>query len=191
MVNPFLRAFWITIGNEWHGLDRYRLDKYLYLIRRYVGAAFGRFVKMSPSGKVDEVDEERLEVYLSMLEEGALSTDNMKPDVKHGEDPSLVLPKGPDGLRYHILDLWVDELEKIVGDQEQLEKGSAVEGLPLELLMRPMQRLKEKSITKEVRRRAKEAVEDERVRRWAGEDVEIKDQFDATAEDAEWGGFDE
>ena len=57
----FLRAFWITIGTEFHNLDRLRLDKYLFLIRCYVGVAFEIYLKGKIDQKLETAKEEEKE----------------------------------------------------------------------------------------------------------------------------------
>lgn len=266
----FLRAFWITMGRDWHALDRYRLDKYMYLVRCYVGVAFEVFLKRGlekragsstdeedtkekskssskknkkaaqqnkSEGKkrkhvADEDDEEEtsdkkkkkrmdgtsgaadsevddiesgcwaeLEKYLAMLEEGVLSPVNFEPPPFEPEEmtpeiKATLMPKGPDGLRYHLMDIWLDELEKVAVEetnrkQDEGETQPLKEGIPMQLLLRPIINLKENSITKSVRKRAGETLADERLRTWGVVKEEETDDDEANEdEDDEWSGFD-
>ncbi|KKA22424.1 Ribosomal RNA processing protein [Rasamsonia emersonii CBS 393.64] len=268
----FLRAFWITIGREFHAIDRLRLDKYLFLIRCYVGVAFEIFLKnkiknkkvtfaaageregeegtkkrkrggaeeRSPdSTKKRRKDKEgqhadtndhtqeqeesetqewpELEAYISLLEEGPLCpinfdpTDNKTKPKKNTTSPDdeIEMPHGPDGLRYHLIDIWIDELAKVIDtDDDKEEKNDQETGdeetnngpskpllkdrcnVPIDLLLRPFEKLKAESPTKTVRRRACEVLDDERLVEWgfrtkpADEEDEDDDE-----EEEEWGGF--
>jgi len=62
----------------------------------------------------------------------------------------------PNGIRFHVLDLWVDELEKV----GVLEEGN--EELQ-ESLLEPVRQVAKGSPTKAVRKKAKEALGDERL----------------------------
>ncbi|KAL1955138.1 hypothetical protein VTO42DRAFT_9002 [Malbranchea cinnamomea] len=245
ILQPFLRAFWITMSRDFHSLDRLRLDKYLYLIRCYVGAAFEILLKKGLAttekrGKnrkesqqevgnegsfnekeqpttngaskkrkrEDEDDGEEdstwkdLETYISMLEEGPLCPYNFNPDEPKTKSEKK-MPKGPDGIRYHLMDIWLDELEKFATDpeenkeekQQSRENGDAKTssktklklGIPMEILLRPFHRLREKSPNKTVRKRALEVLEDQRLIDWGV--IEPK-KPDGDDQDDEWGGFD-
>ncbi|KAL4925872.1 ribosomal RNA processing 1 family protein [Aspergillus undulatus] len=231
-VHDFLRAFWITIGREWHGIDRLRLDKYLYLIRSYVGVAFQVFLKgstpqststgskrkrddsakskkRSKSKKSERRDVEGsgdedsspsmsasgrnwsdLSSYLDILTEGPLHPLNFdpsqpKPDEANGVIP---MPHGPDGLRYHLLDVYIDELEKVL--EIDSETGKPVGKVPIDLLLAPIERLKKESLHKPVRVRAQETLDDERLVEWGFREGK-KEMLDESEEESEeeWGGF--
>ena len=98
-------------------------------------------------------------------------------------------PKVPAGLKLHVLDVWVDEMEKA-----DVKEDSVVEKL-----MEPVRRLAKESVVKSVRVRAKETVEDERLRdegrRWATEEEkaeeEDEDDSEQGGEEDDFGGFDD
>ncbi|GLI73871.1 hypothetical protein PoHVEF18_002101 [Penicillium ochrochloron] len=238
-LHRFLRAFWITIGRDFHSLDRLRLDKYLFLIRCYVGVAFEIFVKGSnktesgdakkrkrqdngkqgrgkkqkkqtesePAPAETETEEgdgkwADLEAYISIIEEGPLCPVNFDPDqsskpVVDEKDPNFVpMPHGPDGLRYHLIDLWVDELEKVLefdGDEVDSEgepKNRKIKGdVPMELLLRPLEKLRTESPYKPVRTRAIDALDDDRLVEWGIRTRETEEEEEDS--DGEWGGFDD
>ena len=131
----FVSAFWKTIAREWSGIDALRMDKYLYLVRCYVGKGF-ECVK-----KREWEDEELLEAYLEVLASVPLNVADLKI---------------PNGVRYHVVDIYVDELEKV--DRER--------NAPVEKILVPLRRLGEKSVTKAVRLRVQEALKDERLQGW-------------------------
>ncbi|PGH34724.1 ribosomal RNA-processing protein 1 [[Emmonsia] crescens] len=275
-LQSFLRAFWITMSRDFHSLDRLRLDKYLYLIRCYVGVAFEVFLKKGLSGagagtqkqkekqeqekekekgslgkrkRGEEADEngaetesgelgvwKELGMYLDMLEEGPLCPLNFDPTSNDtNEDPAVRMHKGPDGVRYHLLDIWLDEIEKIAvvevegedegegetgdkameddddnaearnstlnNDDNTKEKNKKTkkqlkDGVPMELLLRPIVRLQGKSISKMVRKRAGEVLDDERLVEWGVRERKRDDDDDDDEEEEEedegegWGGID-
>ncbi|KAE8149282.1 hypothetical protein BDV25DRAFT_4155 [Aspergillus avenaceus] len=240
-VHRFLRAFWITIGRDFHSLDRLRLDKYLFLIRCYVGVAFEIFVKgprqdaaqtkgankkrkreeaaaaaqngkakKRSKGKKKQSEEEQreeepeetetdeakwagLEAYISIIEEGPLCPLNFDPDQPPADEANdyIPMPHGPDGLRYHVMDIWIDELEKVLEFEEvgEGEDRKPMGDVPIELLLRPIEKLRAESQFKPVRTRAQEALDDERLIEWGfrTRKVDAEEEEDS---DEEWGGFD-
>jgi ribosomal RNA-processing protein 1 len=240
-----LRAFWITIGREFHSIDRLRLDKYLLLIRSYVGVALQIFLKdkststqangdastkkrkreesakdkkrskskSKKNGKRNAQEDEDeqtptepqtqsssdgngdawtdLKTYLDIISEGPLNPLNFDPnqptlDEKNGIIP---MPHGPDGLRYHILDLWIDELEKVL---EFDDEGKPVCEVPIDLLLAPVERLKKEGLHKPVRTRAAETLGDERLVQWGLREGVVVSKDEAEEEESseeEWGGF--
>ncbi|KAF9890287.1 hypothetical protein FE257_006201 [Aspergillus nanangensis] len=238
-VHRFLRAFWITISRDFHSLDRLRLDKYLFLIRCYIGVAFSVFVKgdtpkkpetkatkkrkagkkeagnakkrSSKQRAADATDEDEeegaddttaqngkwdaLESYISIIEEGPLCPLNFDPDQPAADEKNdyVPMPHGPDGLRYHIMDIWLDELEKVLefeageGDDEEETRKPKGE-VPMDLLLRPIEKLRVESPTKQVRIRAKEALDDERLIEWGFKERKVESDEEEDSEQ-EWGGF--
>ena len=156
---PFLRAFWQTMQREWTNIDVLRMEKFLLLTRRYLGAT----IKELKEGKweVGLVKE-----HLALLEEVPCEI----------EDPRI-----PNGMRFHVIDIYVDELERAGA----LEKDGEEEGsVPLEMLLEPLRKLATSSPTKPVRKKAKEALADERL---PGNE---KPATEAVEEDG-WGGIEE
>ena len=86
--------------------------------------------------------------------------------------------KVPDGVRYHVLDVWVDELLKVV---EGVEEGV------LEMVMAPVGRIAKEGRTKIVRGRAKDVLGDERLK----ELVSIGEGDDGSGGEEEWGGIED
>jgi len=170
----FLRAFWITMAGQWSAIPGLRLDKYLLLCRCYVQGAFQCLAtKGWEAGLV--------EGYLRVVEEVPLSTGLEAADGNMGG-------KVPDGLRYHVLDVWVDGLE---GQEEGMPQAM------LERVVGTVQRLAMEGKTKVLREKAKEALRDERLSQWtggfsaAGDGAEVlHDECDHHETcDEEWGGF--
>ncbi len=119
---------------EWTNIDVLRMEKFLLLVRRYVGASFEQLKK--GGWQEDEVREMK-----ELWEEVPLNVEDLRI---------------PNGIRFHVLDLWIDELEKV----GVLEEGN--ERL-LESLLEPVRNLAKDSPTKAVRKKAKEALGDERL----------------------------
>ncbi|OOG00992.1 hypothetical protein ASPCADRAFT_503209 [Aspergillus carbonarius ITEM 5010] len=232
-LHRFLRAFWITIGRDFHSLDRLRLDKYLHLIRCYVGVAFEVFLKPTASATTangkrkredtsssskkrnnnkknkkqsrQEEEEETsgventasgeekwaaLESYITILEEGPLCPLNFDPDqpAANEKEDYIPMPHGPDGLRYHVMDIWVDELEKVLEFEGEEGARKPKGEVPMELLLRPIEKLKADSPYKPVRTRAAEALDDDRLVEWGFKTRKVESEDEES--DEEWGGFD-
>lgn len=153
-----------------------------------------------------------LAAYISIIEEGPLCPVNFHPDhpsnsVADENDPnSVAMPHGPDGLRYHLIDIWVDELEKVLefeeedeveeadraaenSDGENTARNRKIKGdVPMELILRPLEKLRTESPYKPVRTRVAEALDDDRLVVWGVRTREAEDEDEDDSEQ-EWGGF--
>ncbi|KAJ4407595.1 hypothetical protein N0V91_003864 [Didymella pomorum] len=160
---PFVRAFFLTMSREWVNIEALRLDKYLYLIRQYMNATFQYLAanKWKPSV---------LKEFNEIMEETPLNPTDMKI---------------PNGMRYHVLDVWVDELEKVNLDWEDEKKQEV-----LETLVQPIESLAKKGGLKVVREAAKEVLADETLRKWRGQEDEPMAEAEEEEDDG-WGGFDD
>ena len=130
---PFLAAFWSTIISQYPQIDSLRLDKFLLLIRNYVNVAFNYLGRCA-------WDRNLLEDYIQIVEKLLLEEQG----------------KVSDGLRYHVLDVWLVELDK--ADQERQ--------CPIEIVMKPIMQLEKEGRTKVVRERAKECTQNEVLGNW-------------------------
>lgn len=163
VVLPFIRAFFLTMSREWSHIEALRLDKYLYLIRQYVNASFAFLSR-------NKWKKSLLEQWNVIIEETPLECQNMRI---------------PNGLRYHVMDVWVDELEKIGGEEwEQEDKKET-----LETLILPIERMAKDGKLKPLRNAAKECLADDRLRAWRGQELEVASEPEEDDEEAEWGGF--
>ena len=152
-----------------------------------------------------------LTTYLTILEEGPLCPLNLDPDQPSAIDEAkdyVPMPHGPDGLRYHLMDIWIDELEKVLEfeEQEQDDQGDAEEedgeaalrprkvksDVPMDLLLRPIENLRTQAPHKPVRVNAAETLEDERLFEWGFKTrkVDVNEEEDEEDSEGEWGGFD-
>ena len=80
--------------------------------------------------------------------------------------------KVPDGIRYHVCDVWVDGLVEVEG----------WEGVEI---MRPIERLSREGRTRVVKERAKGVLEDERLK------DEGREASGSDSEEGDFEGFDE
>lgn len=160
----FLEAFWKTMAREWNNIDSLRMDKYLYLIRCLVKKGF-------EVCRAQKWGEEVLGMYEETLrgEGGPLSPRDGKV---------------PGGLKLHVLDVWVDELEK-VDEKKEADVGRVME---------PVRKLMKDSLVKSVRDRAKETVEDERFEKgkdWREVEEEAEEEEGDGDEGGDFGGFED
>ncbi|RYP65341.1 hypothetical protein DL769_006356 [Monosporascus sp. CRB-8-3] len=169
-VTQWLAAFWQTMAREWTGIDVLRLEKFLLLVRRVFGAGVA-WARDAGAGAKGE-KERRQDALLRLFAEWPLET-------------SGDLSKMPVGLRLHVLDIWVDEVERagFLGGEE----GDSEDDLAFLRRMRELVLVQLKSPSKPVRARAKESLADERLpwnkSRGDGDADESGDDEDG------WGGF--
>jgi ribosomal RNA-processing protein 1 len=168
---PLTEAFWATMAREWTGIDALRMDKYLLWVRMVVRALF--------KGIVDDVEAATEQI--TLLEKFPLSPRERKV---------------PDGLRYHVLDIYVDELERALG-QDGDEEGEGEEEQEVlggerkvvERLLAPVETVAKEALSKGVRVRAKDVLADERVVRWRTKEAAIEGRGEGNGQE-EWGGLD-
>ena len=148
---------------EWNGIDSLRMDKYLTLVRAYINRGFARL-------KREGWEKGLVGSYLEVMEG------------EYGPYGTREANKVPDGLRYHVLDVWVDELEKV-----EAQEGD----MPVMILMESVQKLAKGSTNKTVRERSKAVLDDERLAALRNE-VQAQDgEDDAGQGGDEWRGFDD
>lgn len=193
-VVPFLRAFWETLSREWTSIDVLRMEKFMLLVRRVLGASFAwaregsgkkgskKSSKSKSKTQTQEKEETRAEAMLALLREW--------PIEETGD-----LAKVSVGLRLHVLDIWVDEVEKLgmTGEDATEEDAAFLQGV------KAVVEKQIKSPSKPVRARAKEGLSDERLP-WNEETAEDQEMGeDDSEEEAKivggekdgWGGFDD
>jgi ribosomal RNA-processing protein 1 len=139
------------------------MDKYLYLVRQYLYVSF-RYLANAGWKDTEMVDD-----FMSILSDTPLNASDAKI---------------PNGMRYHLLDIYLDELEKV---DEEYEAD-----IPAERLLAPYVMLQKECPTKIVRQRAKEILDDERVRKWLSPDqVETAIGTKQGESDGEFRGFED
>ncbi|ODV89222.1 hypothetical protein CANCADRAFT_14591, partial [Tortispora caseinolytica NRRL Y-17796] len=95
--DQFVASFWKVHSAEWSRLDRHRLDKYLYLIRRTVNAMFTKVAR-------SHWTVESAEKIAGLLRAHAFALESTS---------------APNGIRLHLLDIYLDELESVIGDTDR------------------------------------------------------------------------
>ena len=123
--------------SNWSSIPSLRLDKYLYLVRVYISHTF-----LYLSGAA--WSQELLEDWSALI--------TGKGDCQGVLDPHD--PKVGDGLRYHILDVWVDGLLETDDWERGLERG----------ILKPIESVAAESWTKTLRERARSVIDDEQIR---------------------------
>ncbi|KAK3688622.1 nucleolar protein,Nop52-domain-containing protein [Podospora appendiculata] len=232
-VVPWLRAFWATMSREWTGIDVLRMEKFLLLARRVVGAGF-KWMKMpaataisskksskkntaaaaagggagagAGAGAQEEKkknesawDAQRVDEIVKLLGEYpfALEEATMEADRQNleGEQDPCAPHTIPVGLKIHVLDIWVDEAEKVglldAEDQEAAEILQRISTL--------VDLLEQRSYSPAVKIRSKESLADDRLpgNKKASEaakpetaDVNMDDDDDDIQSDVgSWDGF--
>lgn len=131
----FLEAFWTTICREWKSIDVLRLDKFYTLLRRFVESSFQRLY--SSDWKASLVSQ-----YIELLEKLPLSSKDQKV---------------PNGIRYHLADIYLESLSKIILSESERQQ------VPIGTLIAPFERLVLESPTKSVRLRVMHNIFDNKV----------------------------
>ena len=154
----FLDAFWVTMSREWLGIDIHRLDKFYSLLRKFIFAAFQRLY----TNKWDPLDE-----YIDLLGRLPLATKDRAQ---------------PDGIRYHVADIYLEELEKVVPEDARKD-------CPIEKLLEPFANIVKDCPTKSVRLRVMKTVFDNPVLKEFGYDLGESEDDNEESEE-EFAGFD-
>lgn len=186
----FCRAFWKVITLEWFNIDRYRMDKYLLLLRRV-------FFNQLKYLQTRQWNEELVEMYITKV-------------LKHS--PLSGSAKVYNGIPFHLIDILLDEWERLVSkrdDEFEVEDeitdaeeiANLVKETPLSQFIEIFTDLrKDYIVSKGIRNKIKEdLLSDERLVSWGAtpateETVENdeEEQEEENAEDepeAEWKGF--
>lgn len=142
------------------------MDKFLLLIRRYVFAHFDYLERAKYS-------KDAFDAVTSALVAVPLDSTNRKI---------------PDGLRLHVLDVYVDEIERSLDSgKEKGKEFSEGKKAIVKKLLEPVERLEKETQAKLVRKRARETLADSRLKMWLG----IKDEpvVENENDDDEWQGI--
>ncbi|KIW99671.1 uncharacterized protein Z518_11084 [Rhinocladiella mackenziei CBS 650.93] len=147
-------AFWATICREWASIDQWRMNKVLLLVRFFLRETFNVILVSVSKTDVDvkATSKNLLTTQITVLETWPLSPRDRKV---------------PDGLRLHVLDIWVDELAGQIGSAERgndESKGNQSGNLKSHLIeastrcMTPVENLSKEALSKGVKLRAKDAL---------------------------------
>lgn len=108
----FVQAFWAILAKEYEKIDRFRIDKFYMLMRRVVHASLTRL-------KNSDWDEEEVHKFNKAMAKTAMNADDARV---------------PNGLRFHVQDVYADEVERVL--RAGLKEGEEpdVESVPMQLL---------------------------------------------------------
>lgn len=207
-LTDFHRAFWVVLLREWYSIDKWRVDKFMMLVRRVIRH---QFFRLSENGW----DSEEVAAFVDVL----------------GEYPLANNPKFPQSLAYHVCDLYLDEIEYVVfkdfrdyseesmgeessdesddsesedesdsetkeekkessskpslsEDEIDAKKKEIIAQTPVSALLTPFKNLAESATNKAMRTKCKEEIlDDDRLTQWA-----VTEREESEDED-EWTGF--
>ncbi|KAF7868369.1 hypothetical protein EAF04_004901 [Stromatinia cepivora] len=182
---PFYTGFWNIMCKEWERIDVLRMEKFLLLVRRYLAAGFEVIVSSGESsGKKKGDSKKSAESGISGAGEEVLG---VLSEIPCGAGPDA--QRTPNGMRFHVIDIWVDELEKlgVLDAAKESEEGAG----RLERLLEPLRKLGKESINKVVRNKVKEALGDERLPGNGKEGAAEEDAEMSDAEEDGWGGIED
>lgn len=210
-LKDFHEAFWLIISKEWPTIDKWRIDKYLMLIRRVIRHQLFRL-------EANNWRKDTLKDFLEVLQTLPLSDD----------------PKMPKALSYHICDLFLDEIEYVIfkdlrdfneeeneeekdeddedeeedeeekdeerenedkdengeeaevsSEKDDKKKKEILKKTPLKKLLVPFEVTAKDAKFKPLREKCKEVLADERLQEWGIIEKEDSDESD----EEEWTGF--
>ncbi|KAL2410601.1 hypothetical protein ABEF95_001067 [Exophiala dermatitidis] len=150
-LDTWATAFWEIICREWTTIDQWRMNKVLMLVRFFLretfNVCFTAIANDTDSTKGNSKD--LVSRQKQILENWPLSPRERKV---------------PDGLRLHVLDVWVDEVLgqlDAVRRSENLDNNDAA--APLQQVARdfmtPVETISKQALSKGVKMRAKDAVQ--------------------------------
>ncbi|KAK3902078.1 nucleolar protein,Nop52-domain-containing protein [Staphylotrichum tortipilum] len=197
-VVPWLRGFWATMSREWTGIDVLRMEKFLLLVRRVVGASFKWMRKGSggagggKKGKTggSDWDASKVDEMVGLLGEWPFALEEEARIENIAEEDGQIDQKIPAGLRLHVLDVWVDE----AGKAGLLEDGDDEAKHIIQRISDQVDALEDATTSPAVRARSKESLADDRLpgnRKPGHGDLEDKNVEDAPGDGGDWDGFDD
>jgi ribosomal RNA-processing protein 1 len=195
-VAPWLRGFWATMAREWTGIDVLRMEKFLLLVRRVVGAGFKWMRKGAGSGGakksgkgVSDWDASKVDDVLGLLGEWPFSLEEEARIEQPAEGEEQITQKIPAGLRLHVLDIWVDEAEKAGLLEDDDEEAKQV----IQRISDQIDALEEATTSPAVRVRSKESLADERLPGNKKPESNAKEEVAerAQGDGGSWDGFDD
>ncbi|EXJ71278.1 uncharacterized protein A1O5_05084 [Cladophialophora psammophila CBS 110553] len=149
-LDTWTAAFWETVCREWSSIDQWRMNKVLLLVRFIVRELFNLTLGLVSTG--EPASQHRIARQLQILEIWPLSPRERKV---------------PDGMRLHVLDIWVEELagqlsaaQKVVDESGQSDGEEKKVALlaTAKAFMAPLDKLSKEALSKGVKLRAKEAI---------------------------------
>ncbi|PWN35242.1 Nop52-domain-containing protein [Meira miltonrushii] len=111
----FFEGFLDSMVREWWGLDKWRVDKFMMLVRRFINAGF-RLLDLQG------YEKESVERFATML-------------IKPGGILQANDVKTPNGLMYHVCDIYLEELDKALSMEAEEEDDTKT--VPITSLLKP------------------------------------------------------
>jgi ribosomal RNA-processing protein 1 len=154
----FQLAFWVIIAKDWANIDHWRLDKFLLMLRKVFFYQLKRL-------QIEEFSGDLVGAFVKNMEKIPLSGDQ----------------KIPHGIPFHMIDIFCDELEKVMfeeledenddgeEDEEQIErkKKEIINQTPIKELLQPFVTLSVESKYKPLRDGVKQNLfQDSRLEQW-------------------------
>lgn len=153
-LETWTTAFWETICREWSSIDQWRMNKVLLLVRFFLRDLFNLALNLmcNNASTGEPASDDMISGQIRILESWPLSPRERKV---------------PDGLRLHVLDIWVDELSGQISavrkelsdvhesDRETIETASLNTA---KRFMVPLEKVSREALSKGVKIRAKEAL---------------------------------
>ncbi|KAG7288223.1 hypothetical protein NEMBOFW57_007753 [Staphylotrichum longicolle] len=199
-VVPWLRGFWATMAREVTGIDVLRMEKFLLLVRRVVGAGFKwmrkgnageKGGKKGPKEGSSAWDASKVDSMMELLGEWPFALEEeARIEQSAEEEGEQIEQKIPAGLRLHVLDVWVDEAEKA----GLLEEEDAEARQIIQRISDQIDALEEATTSPAVRARSKESLADDRLpgnRKTGDQAEESQDKDGAQGDGGDWDGFDD
>ncbi|MCO5613867.1 hypothetical protein L7F22_068145 [Adiantum nelumboides] len=113
----FFEGFLDSMVREWWGLDKWRVDKFMMLVRRFINAGF-RLLDLQG------YEKESIARFTAML-------------IKPGGILQANDVKTPNGLMYHVCDIYLEELDKALLIESEEEEGEEAKDVPVTSLLQP------------------------------------------------------
>ncbi len=198
-VAPWLRGFWATMSREWTGIDVLRMEKFLLLVRRVVGAGLKWMKKGSGSGGGggDKEwkggvgwDATKVDHIVGLLSEWPFSLEDEARIEQGPQDDGQIDQKIPVGLRLHVLDIWVDEAEKAGLLEDEDEEAKQI----IQRISDQIDALEEATTSPAVRARSKESLADDRLpgnKKTRDFSEEGQETGSTQGDGGDWDGFDD
>ncbi|KAL9939015.1 hypothetical protein V8E36_001828 [Tilletia maclaganii] len=136
----FLQGFWAAMAREWPLIDKHRVDKYYLLMRRFVGAGFRLCQAADWNTSVVSKLNAVLITASPTTTVSPAAADSTNSFDQGGPGPLAVHDiKHPDSISYHVVDLWLDELSKVLSTPAgDAPSSSTQEVVPIALLLQPV-----------------------------------------------------
>ncbi|KAL2419711.1 hypothetical protein ABEF95_005682 [Exophiala dermatitidis] len=150
-LDTWATAFWETICREWTTIDQWRMNKVLMLVRFFLRETFN-VCFTAIANDTDSTNSKDLVLRQKQI----LETWPLSPRER----------KVPDGLRLHVLDVWVDELLgqlDVVRQSGNVDDDDNAVAASLQQVARdfmtPVETISRQALSKGVKMRAKDAIQ--------------------------------